>query len=113
MLTNKQKELLDLRYTSYNVDQTVNGPDTPVDLVCALHGPYKCLSRDISSSKTRYTLRPPQCEGCKDRKATDANYRRQIRELWSVHVTGNEYIDPADYPIHPDFVFMKHWNQPI
>ena len=113
-LSKQKRETLDARYTAYNPDQEADGPDSLVDLVCPLHGPYKCLSKHLLNMYTKWTQRPPKCPGCKSEKRTDIEYLTYVKMLWSIYNDGNPYMhDPEDYPIHPEFSFMNHWKVPI
>ena len=113
-LSKAKMERLDARYTAYNPDQEVDGPDALVDLVCPIHGPYRCRSEHLTQRYTKRTVRPPQCKGCRAEKLSDNEFRRMVTTLWSIYLEGNpRYYDEEDYPIHPDFKFMNHWNKPV
>lgn len=113
-LSPQKRSTLDERYVSYNPDQEVDGPDTPIELVCALHGPYSVRSERLLREYTKRTLRAPQCAGCRKDKLTDTQYRRAMLDFWSIYREGNEQeLDEEDYPISPEFVFMEHWNKPL
>ena len=113
-LSEAKMERLDARYTAYNPDQEVDGPDALVDLVCPIHGPYRTRSENLRENRTKRTLKPPRCPGCKSDKQTDIEYLTTVKILWSIYNDGNQSnLDEEDYPIAPEFGFMEHWKPPI
>ena len=113
-LSKAKMERLDNRYTAYNPDQEIDGPDALVDLVCPIHGPYRTRSEKLRQKYFRRTMHPPDCPGCKAHPIKDREYIAKIAQMWSIYIDGNPYMfDPEDYPISPDFAFMAHWKAPI
>ena len=111
-LAKSKMSCLDEHYTSYNPDQEIEGPDTLVDLCCALHGPYSVPSERLRQ-KYIYHLKPPHCPGCKADKLTDAEYLSEIKTRWSIQLEDNpQGLFEEDYPTDSAFKFMNHWNKP-
>ena len=102
------KDRLDLRLVAYNPDQDVDGPDSLVDLVCPIHGAYRCRRERLRQKYMCDHLRAPGCEGCKEEKVNDREYLELASFTKSVVRDQNETLIEL-YEVPPEYVPLPHW----
>ena len=109
-LSKAKREILDHRYTLYEPNVLVEGPETQIDVVCPLHGPYKAVVGKLRQKYTYYSLKPPQCPGCRHNRLDPNELRRRIKYAFRA-LAG--YPGMESYLPAPEWVPLEIWKEPL
>ena len=123
-LTKTQRALLDLRYVAYNPDETYEGSDSPVPLVCPLHGAYSVPYSDLLKRSHKKWLTAPSCPECdrlrglypapseeRKRLSLENDYRMTVSLIMSAR--SNNTGGPGRVVWGSiDWEPMSHWHAP-